>query len=145
MAKSCLGYRFLYLCSRHVHAPRRGALKSTGYTWSYLACRIGPQIPIWQPIIGSSFQECSGHRSPLAIRLKRRHTPKPPSAKDCLGLGIMLGLLCLGFYLQVWTLFSFPEKLVLNLMWLSVYLSVCHVNARAESRQTAVNWQLRHW
>jgi Vitamin B6 photo-protection and homoeostasis len=26
-----------------------------GYTWSYLASRIGHLVPIWQPIIGSSF------------------------------------------------------------------------------------------
>jgi hypothetical protein len=26
-----------------------------GHNWSYLACRIGHLVPIWQPIIGSSF------------------------------------------------------------------------------------------
>jgi hypothetical protein len=30
-------------------------LKSIGYLWSYVACRIGRLIPIWQPIIGSPF------------------------------------------------------------------------------------------
>jgi hypothetical protein len=24
------------------------------YTWSYLACRIGQLVPIWQPLIGHS-------------------------------------------------------------------------------------------
>jgi hypothetical protein len=28
-----------------------------GYTWSYLACRIGHCVPIWQPCIGSAFQK----------------------------------------------------------------------------------------
>jgi hypothetical protein len=32
------------------------SLKPVGYTWSCLACRIGHFVPVWQPIIGSSFQ-----------------------------------------------------------------------------------------
>jgi Protein kinase domain len=32
--------------------------KRTGYTRSNLACRTGHFVPVWQPIIGSSFQEC---------------------------------------------------------------------------------------
>jgi hypothetical protein len=27
-----------------------------GQSWSYLACRIGLLVPIWQPCRGSSFQ-----------------------------------------------------------------------------------------
>jgi NAD(P)-dependent dehydrogenase (short-subunit alcohol dehydrogenase family) len=29
-------------------------LKPIGYTWSYLACRIGHLVPIWQACTGSS-------------------------------------------------------------------------------------------
>jgi Transmembrane amino acid transporter protein len=36
--------------------PEFTSLKPIGYTWSYLACRIGHWVPIWQPIIGSTFQ-----------------------------------------------------------------------------------------
>jgi hypothetical protein len=31
-------------------------LKPMGYNWSHMACRIGHLVPIWQPLIGSSFQ-----------------------------------------------------------------------------------------
>jgi hypothetical protein len=30
-------------------------VKPIGYNWSYLTCRIGYLVPIWQPLIGSSF------------------------------------------------------------------------------------------
>jgi hypothetical protein len=36
-----------------------------GYTWSYLACRIGQLLPVWQPLIGPSFQ----YDSPKALGL----------------------------------------------------------------------------
>jgi hypothetical protein len=40
--------------AKHDGAEQRGAfhpqLKPIGYTWSYLACRIGHLVPIWQPI-----------------------------------------------------------------------------------------------
>jgi hypothetical protein len=32
--------------------------KPIGYNWSYLACRIGHLVPIWQPCIRSSFHSC---------------------------------------------------------------------------------------
>jgi hypothetical protein len=34
------------------------SLKPIGSNWSYLACRIGHLVPIWQPLMGSSFQSC---------------------------------------------------------------------------------------
>jgi hypothetical protein len=33
-------------------------LKPIGCTWSYLACRRGHRVLVWQPSTGSSFQEC---------------------------------------------------------------------------------------
>jgi hypothetical protein len=32
------------------------SLNPSGYSWSYLAFRIGHWVLIWQPLIGSSFQ-----------------------------------------------------------------------------------------
>jgi hypothetical protein len=34
-------------------------LKPVGYTWSFLACKTGHLVPIWQPLIGPSFHFCS--------------------------------------------------------------------------------------
>jgi hypothetical protein len=36
-------------------------VKPIGYNWSYLACRIGHLVPIWQLLIESSFHLCTGH------------------------------------------------------------------------------------
>jgi hypothetical protein len=33
----------------------RALLRPIGYTWPYLACGIGHLVPIWQPLIVSSF------------------------------------------------------------------------------------------
>jgi hypothetical protein len=44
------------LTARPRHLP---SLKPIGYSWSYLACRIGHFIPIWQPCIGSLIQQCA--------------------------------------------------------------------------------------
>jgi hypothetical protein len=35
------------------------SLKPTGYSWSYLASRIGHLVPIWQPHIGSRARCCA--------------------------------------------------------------------------------------
>jgi glycerol-3-phosphate acyltransferase PlsY len=38
-----------------VGLPCISSLKSTGYTWSYLACRTGHMFPIWQLYKGFAF------------------------------------------------------------------------------------------
>jgi hypothetical protein len=35
----------------------RPSLKPIGYTWSYTTCRVGHSVPLWQPLIRSSFQQ----------------------------------------------------------------------------------------
>jgi hypothetical protein len=37
-------------------SPCDALLKRTAYAWSYLVCRIGRFIPVWQSCIGSSFR-----------------------------------------------------------------------------------------
>jgi hypothetical protein len=36
-------------------AGLQSQVKPIGYTWSYLACRIGRLVLIWQPLIGTPF------------------------------------------------------------------------------------------
>jgi Mitochondrial biogenesis AIM24 len=48
-----LGHVFACSC---VHVAGGHHRKPIGYTWSYLACRTGNTVPIWQPFLGSSFQ-----------------------------------------------------------------------------------------
>jgi hypothetical protein len=53
-------------------------------TWSYLACRIGHLVPIWQPLIGSSFHvwPLRGARTyPCAVLIPQRRWV-PASARQ---------------------------------------------------------------
>jgi hypothetical protein len=69
------------------HLPAQGAAqhRARAQLWSYLACRIGFLVPVWQPCIGSPFtctgssaasRECST-RAPASCR---RWSRCPPTA-----------------------------------------------------------------
>jgi hypothetical protein len=47
-------------------------VKPLGHTWSYLACRVGRLVPIWQPLTGYSFRLWDGPTAALAASLRRR-------------------------------------------------------------------------
>jgi Complex I intermediate-associated protein 30 (CIA30) len=47
--QSRLAY-FLLLSGLVVQPECQAALKSMGFSWSYLACNIGHLVPIWQPV-----------------------------------------------------------------------------------------------
>jgi hypothetical protein len=68
----------------HNWAPRKGHQSSCrsppiGYTWSYLACRIGHCVPIWQPFIGSS----TPHQTPHHACAPRPPRSRMPPACAC--------------------------------------------------------------
>jgi hypothetical protein len=54
-------------CILALQFPRRTPLKTVGYTKSYLACRGGYLVPIWQPAIGTSFHSWKAPARPLVL------------------------------------------------------------------------------
>jgi hypothetical protein len=54
----------------------QSSLKPVGYTWSYLACRIGHFVPIWKPSIGN--------RTLISVMIRcRKRGPSQPSIHGC--------------------------------------------------------------
>jgi hypothetical protein len=49
-----------------------GHAEPIGYTWSYLAWRIGHLVPVWQPLMGSSFQQWRIQGIPILAMNGRR-------------------------------------------------------------------------